>query len=192
MIVAPGCEPALAIMEFGADRFESGATAGSGLAKSVEEKSDARCAWTAQERPKAFARWVRATVHSGGAVRQPATGSAVGSFRTEVAPSDGFGDLVTHIAPAVVNVSTRKDVAPRRQTCRPMPQLPPGSPFEEFFKEFIDRDKQQQQQQPRRGSPWARASSSTTSGFVVTNNHVIQDADEITVIFSDEADWRPR
>ncbi|MDA0997689.1 MAG: Do family serine endopeptidase, partial [Proteobacteria bacterium] len=64
------------------------------------------------------------------------------------------------------------------------PQFPPGSPFEEFFKEFFDRNHPQQR---------SRKSTSLGSGFiidsaggyVVTNNHVIQDAEEITVILHD-------
>ena len=71
-----------------------------------------------------------------------------------------------------------------------MPQLPPGSPFEEFFEEFFKN--RRGQGEPRGGSRRragstrsAPASSSTPSGIVVTNNHVIADADEITVIFND-------
>src|SRR3954468_4513080 len=60
--------------------------------------------------------------------------------RAQKAPPEGFGDLVARVAPAVVNISTRKDVASQaEQPNVPMPQFPPGSPFEEFFKEFFDR-----------------------------------------------------
>ena len=112
------------------------------------------------------------------------------AFAQKFAPSDGFGDLVARISPAVVNVSTRKDVAAEGQTDMPaMPQFPPGSPFEEFFKEFFDRDKQQQEQQPRRSFSLGSGFVIDASGFVVTNNHVIADADEITVIFSDESEY---
>ncbi len=73
-----------------------------------------------------------------------------------------------------------------------LPQLPPGSPFEEFFDDFFKN----RRGQPRRRQEWrparrarptrsAPASSSTPSGVVVTNNHVIADADEINVIFND-------
>ena len=112
------------------------------------------------------------------------------AFAQKFAPSDGFGDLVARISPAVVNVSTRKDVAGEGQSDMPaMPQFPPGSPFEEFFKEFFDRDKQQQEQQPRRSFSLGSGFVIDASGFVVTNNHVIADADEITVIFSDESEY---
>ena len=105
-----------------------------------------------------------------------------------MAPAEGFGDLVAQIAPAVVNISTRKDVAAEAQPeSPPMPQFPPGSPFEEFFKEFFDRDRSQQEQQPRRSFSLGSGFVIDPSGFVVTNNHVIADADEITVIFNDES-----
>ena len=79
-----------------------------------------------------------------------------------------FADLVTRVAPAVVNVATRKDVGPRaggdeRGQQRPdIPQFPPGSPFEEFFKGFstatTDRVRSDSSAAPSRS---ARASSST-------------------------------
>ena len=70
-----------------------------------------------------------------------------------------------------------------------MPQFPPGSPFEEFFKEFFDRDRAQQEQQPRRSFSLGSGFVIDPTGFVVTNNHVIADADEITVIFNDEREY---
>ena len=106
-----------------------------------------------------------------------------------MAPHEGFGDLVEKIAPAVVNVSTRKGVAAgSAQPDTPMPQVPPGSPFEEFFKEFFDRDRSQPEQQ-RRSFSLGSGFVIDASGFVVTNNHVIADADEITVIFNDESEY---
>jgi serine protease Do len=97
---------------------------------------------------------------------------------------DGFADLAAKLLPAVVNISTTQTVkrdGPEQQ----MPQFPPGSPFEEFFKEFFDR-------QQRRDAPARRATSLGSgfiidpSGLVVTNNHVIAEADEISVILHDD------
>ena len=80
-----------------------------------------------------------------------ALGAAGVAHAQRVAPVEGFGDIVAQIAPAVVNISTRKDVATEAQPdSPPMPQFPPGSPFEEFFKDFFERDRSQQEQQPRR------------------------------------------
>jgi serine protease Do len=98
---------------------------------------------------------------------------------------DGFADLAERLLPAVVNISTTQTVKREGNNQQQMPQFPPGSPFEEFFKEFFER-------QQRRDAP-ARRATSLGSGFiidpaglVVTNNHVIADADEIAVILHDD------
>ncbi len=102
---------------------------------------------------------------------------------------ESFADLAERILPAVVNISTTQAI--RQDGGRPeMPQIPPGSPFEDFFKEFFDR---QQRQGPGQ-SPMPRRTTSLGSGFVidpsgliVTNNHVIKDADQILVRFHDDS-----
>jgi serine protease Do len=98
---------------------------------------------------------------------------------------DSFADLAEKTLPAVVNISTTQTIKGGAGPGRP--QFPPGSPFEEFFKDFFDK----QQQQPNNKSP--RKATSLGSGFVidasgliVTNNHVIADADEIFVRFQDD------
>ena len=117
-------------------------------------------------------------------------GSAQAVRAQRAAPIEGFGDLVEKIAPAVVNISTRKGVATPAQPEQPgMPQFPPGSPFEEFFKDFFERDRSQQEQPTRRSFSLGSGFVIDPSGFVVTNNHVIADADEITVIFNDESEY---
>ncbi|MDF1586642.1 DegQ family serine endoprotease [Marinimicrococcus flavescens] len=98
----------------------------------------------------------------------------------------GFADLVDRVAPAVVNVSTRKAIQGRDEPF-PMPQVPPGSPFEEFFKEFFDREREQQM--PRRTFSLGSGFIIDPQGFVVTNNHVIADADEISVLMSDDREF---
>ena len=65
-----------------------------------------------------------------------------------------------------------------------MPQFPPGSPFEEFFKEFFDRNKGGDNA-PRKVQSLGSGFIVDAKGFVVTNNHVIAEADEITVILND-------
>lgn len=95
-----------------------------------------------------------------------------------------FADLVERVAPAVVNISTAKEVAGEGL---PVPQFPPGSPFEEFFKEFFDRERQKR---PRRSMSLGSGFIVDPEGYVVTNNHVIADADEITVILSDDSEYR--
>lgn len=95
-----------------------------------------------------------------------------------------FADLAQKLLPSVVNISTLQVVntgAPNLE----MPQFPPGSPFEEFFKDFMEQ--QQQQGRPRRAAALGSGFIiDATKGYIVTNNHVIQDAEEITVILQDD------
>ncbi|MFG1481110.1 Do family serine endopeptidase [Xanthobacter sp. V4C-4] len=97
---------------------------------------------------------------------------------------DTVADAAERVMDAVVNISTSQTVAAARSV--PTPQLPPGSPFEDFFDEFFKHRKEDG------GEGGARRVSSLGSGFVidpsgliVTNNHVIADADEIYANFND-------
>lgn len=98
------------------------------------------------------------------------------------ATPDSFADLADQLLPSVVNVSTTQMVEGNPGI--EMPQLPPGSPFEEFFKEFMERN--QPKQQRRRATSLGSGFIIDTEGHVVTNNHVIQDADQVTVILHDD------
>ncbi len=94
---------------------------------------------------------------------------------------DSFADLAERLLPSVVNISTSQTV--EGQSGIEIPQVPPGSPFEEFFREFFERS---QPQRRRRATSLGSGFIIDQSGHIVTNNHVIQDADEITVILHDE------
>ncbi len=97
-------------------------------------------------------------------------------------------DLADSLIGAVVNISTSQNVkGPEGQTGLPRPRVPDGSPFQDFFDDFF-----KQQEEGNNGRRQPRKVQSLGSGFVVdpegiiiTNNHVIADADEITVDFSD-------
>jgi serine protease Do len=102
---------------------------------------------------------------------------------------DGIADVAEKVINAVVNISTSQTVDNRNNA---VPQLPPGSPFEEFFDEFFKnrRNNQQGENQNRQNAPHRVNSLGSgfiidPSGIVVTNNHVIADADEVTVILND-------
>jgi serine protease Do len=87
---------------------------------------------------------------------------------------------------AVVNISTSQNVGGRGTA---MPKLPPGSPFEEFFDEFFKNHRQGESpggnREPRRVNSLGSGFIIDPNGLVVTNNHVIADADEISVILND-------
>ncbi len=92
-----------------------------------------------------------------------------------------FADLAERLMPSVVNISTTTTITTQSN---PFPfQFPPGSPFEDMFKEF--------------GTPQERQSSALGSGFlidekgiVVTNNHVISDAEDIIVRVNGDKEFK--
>ncbi len=99
-----------------------------------------------------------------------------------------FADLAEKLSPAVVNISTSQTV--KRPNAGPqMPELPQGSPFEEFFKDFFDK-RGGQSPSDRKVQSLGSGFVIDAKGFIVTNNHVIENADEIVVNFAngDSAD----
>jgi serine protease Do len=94
-------------------------------------------------------------------------------------------ELAERLSPAVVNISTSQRADGQRETV-PMPDLPPGSPFREFFEEFFNRQQRGgNQQAPRRVNSLGSGFVIDPSGIIVTNNHVIDQADEVEVNFAD-------
>ena len=98
---------------------------------------------------------------------------------------DDFVDLSEKLAPSVVNISSTQAVPDEDET-RAMPELAPGSPFQEFFDQFENR-REQQPERPKvsMGSGFFISSD----GYVVTNNHVISDASEVSVRTSDGEEY---
>jgi serine protease Do len=99
---------------------------------------------------------------------------------------DGFADLAERLLPSVVNISTTQTLK-NADRGLDMPQFPPGSPFEDFFKNFMDKQHggNAPDAAPRRATALGSGFIIDPSGLVATNNHVIADADEITVILQD-------
>jgi serine protease Do len=113
------------------------------------------------------------------------------------APSS-FAPLAQRLLPAVVNIQTTQAAGQARagRDAPDVPQAPPGSPFEEFFRDFLERNRPQGPGQPGRPQPPRRGQSLGSgfiidpSGIVVTNNHVIEGADEINVVLQDNTTIR--
>jgi len=94
---------------------------------------------------------------------------------------DSFADQVEKLSPAVVNISTTTVVNDGQ--AMDMPQFPPGSPFEEFFKNFGDNNRQ------RKAQSLGSGFIIDDDGIVVTNYHVIENAEEIRVVLADETSF---
>jgi serine protease Do len=106
---------------------------------------------------------------------------------------ESFADLAATLAPAVVNISSLQ--ALQAKADKPAgppdaPAFPPGSPFEQFFHDFMEKHGQggggdQPDQPAHRGQALGSGFIIDPSGIIVTNNHVIEGADEITVTLHD-------
>lgn len=117
-----------------------------------------------------------------------ASAQDAGQSSAQRAPAGVYGpasvaDLAEDLLDAVVNISTTQTVAGRRSV--PMPQLPEGSPFQEFFDEFFNRQNRDQDQPRRVQSLGSGFVLDGKEGIIITNNHVIEGADEITANFND-------
>ena len=100
---------------------------------------------------------------------------------------DSIADVAEKVIDAVVNISTSQKVEARNS---PMPQLPNDPQLDELFRDFFNRrgapgDPQNRERSPRRVNSLGSGFIIDPSGIVVTNNHVISEADEITVILND-------
>lgn len=100
---------------------------------------------------------------------------------------DSVADLAEVLSDAVVNISTSQNAQSERQApAIPTPRAPEGSPFQEFFDEFFNRQQRNNSNQPpRRVQSLGSGFVVDAEGIIVTNNHVIDGADEITANFTD-------
>jgi serine protease Do len=109
---------------------------------------------------------------AGGVVKPPQA-----AVQPVIEASNAFVTIAEHVTPAVVSIQMERQARPVK-----MPrgqQVPPG--MEDFFKQF---DPRQQQQQPMEGS--GSGFLVTQDGYILTNNHVVADADKLTVTLLDK------
>ena len=94
---------------------------------------------------------------------------------------ESFANLAEMLSPSVVNISTTTIIENRRNN---LPDFPPGSPFEEFFKQFQDPN-----QGKRRAQSLGSGFIIDKKGFIITNNHVIDNAEKIMVRLHDDKEF---
>jgi len=92
------------------------------------------------------------------------------------AAPESFSDLVEKVSPAVVNITTSTQVAGRTDDAAPL-----SPPSDDLFRDFQDR--QRREGGPRRASALGSGFIISSDGYIVTNNHVIENSDQITVEF---------
>ena len=112
--------------------------------------------------------------------------AAMMSFEPALAKGapDSFADLFEELSPAVVNIST---VQTLKRSQRGRNRAPEGVPFGEFWEQF--RDRFEDEDEPRTARSLGSGFIIEANGIVITNNHVIEDADEITVRLKDDEEY---
>jgi serine protease Do len=97
---------------------------------------------------------------------------------------ESFADLAEKLSPSVVNISTTTVI---EQRSREMPSFPPGSPFEDFFKQF-----EKPNGKKRRAQSLGSGFIIDQTGYIITNNHVIDNAEKIMVILYDDTSFEAK
>ncbi len=117
-------------------------------------------------------------------------GLAAASLLAPVEPAmaqarpSSLADLVDSVAEAVVNISATQTIEEKQADA--MPDLPKGTPFDDMFEQFFRNHGQNgETPRPRKSSSLGSGFVIDASGIVITNNHVIADASEVMVIFTD-------
>jgi serine protease Do len=112
-------------------------------------------------------------------------------------PSHGFADLVDRVMPAVISVEVKYANVADQQAGdgtdpQAAPDLPDNSPFRDFFKQFPQFRDQQPDGHPNGGAALGSGFIISSDGYAVTNNHVVQDAEEVSVKTKDGTEYRAK
>ena len=120
-----------------------------------------------------------------------ATSLAAPPLLAPIAPAMAQGrpaslaDLVDSVADAVVNISATQTTVEDKEADA-APQLPKGTPFDDMFEQFFKNHGQNgEAPRPHKSSSLGSGFVIDASGIVITNNHVVGDANDIMVIFTD-------
>jgi serine protease Do len=108
--------------------------------------------------------------------------AAPAAAQVQPAGPDSVADLAEGLLDAVVNISTSQNV--KSDDKAPIPQVPEGSPFQDFFDEFFKGDGGEGSNQGQTVNSLGSGFVIDPSGFIATNNHVIEGADDIEVNFA--------
>lgn len=112
-----------------------------------------------------------------------------GGLANAAPPSESFFDLAKKVTPAVVNIASFHEASGPEGQMPDMPfDVPEGSPFEKFFKQFGDQmgKNEDDKAQPRMATALGSGFIIDPTGYVVTNNHVVDGAKEVTARLDDE------
>lgn len=102
-----------------------------------------------------------------------------------------FTELVDDNAPAVVNIRTVNKKENKLTQMAPNLQMPEGTPFDDLFKHFFDNPNGQRPQ-PHQGRSLGSGFVLSSDGYILTNHHVIKDADEIIVRMNDRSEYEAK
>jgi len=108
--------------------------------------------------------------------------TAPAAAQVQPAGPDSVADLAEGLLDAVVNISTSQNV--KSDDKAPIPQVPEGSPFQDFFDEFFKGEGGEGSNQGQTVNSLGSGFVIDPSGFIATNNHVIEGADDIEVNFA--------
>jgi serine protease Do len=121
-----------------------------------------------------------------------------GTFGAQAAELPDFTGMVEQNSPAVVNISTKSKRSPRRlRYDLRIPDLPKNSPFNELFRHFFEEQPGRRGYEGGEGDNEGRMTPQSlgsgfiisSDGYIMTNNHVVDDADEIVVRLSDRREF---